>query len=55
MELQAICLVGLTVGFFLIKYFNRTDIPKIKNIPEIPGIPLFGNLIQLGGEHAKKG
>jgi len=39
--------------FFVIRYLNRTDIPKIKGIPEIPGIPIFGNLLQLGEEHAK--
>ena len=40
--------------FLAIKYFNRTDVPKIKNIPEIPGVPIFGNLLQLGDEHARK-
>lgn len=38
---------------FAIRYFNRTDVPKIKGIPEIPGVPIFGNLLQLGEEHAK--
>jgi hypothetical protein len=32
---------------------NQTDVPKIKGLPEIPGVPLFGNLIQLGDRHAK--
>lgn len=39
--------------FFVVRYINRTDTPKIKNLPEIPGIPLFGNLLQLGSHHAK--
>ena len=43
----------LTLGFFLIKYLNHTDTPKIKNLPEIPGVPLFGNLLQLGEDHAR--
>lgn len=43
----------LSVVYLIIKYVNRTDIPKIKGLPEIPGVPLFGNLIQLGTEHAK--
>ncbi|KAL9109341.1 MAG: hypothetical protein Q9227_005971 [Pyrenula ochraceoflavens] len=49
-----------TVGFallafiyLLIRYFNRTDMPKIKNLPEVPGVPLFGNLLQLKDQHAK--
>ncbi|KUJ20766.1 cytochrome P450 phenylacetate 2-hydroxylase-like protein [Mollisia scopiformis] len=39
--------------YFLIKYLNRTDTPKIKNIPEIPGWPLFGSLLEFGASHAK--
>lgn len=39
--------------FFAVRYFNRTDVSKIKNLPEIPGVPLFGNLLQLGSEHAR--
>jgi phenylacetate 2-hydroxylase len=35
-----------------IKYFNLTDVPRIKGIPEVPGIPVFGNLIALGDKHA---
>ncbi|KAJ9352817.1 hypothetical protein DTO027B9_5565 [Paecilomyces variotii] len=53
MTIQAVVAV-IAVVYSLIRYFNRTDIPKIKNLPEIPGVPLFGNLIQLGEEHAKK-
>jgi len=43
----------LSIIYLIYKYVNRTDVPKIKGIPEIPGVPLFGNLIQLGQEHAK--
>lgn len=44
---------ALLLIFTVIKYFNHTDIPKIKNLVEIPGIPLFGNLLQLGSSHAQ--
>lgn len=54
MGLQNLAIAAITIVFFVIKYFNRTDVPKIKNLPEIPGVPLFGSLIQLGEEHAKK-
>lgn len=47
-------LILLLVLFLLFKYVNRTDVPKIKGLPEIPGIPMFGNLLQLGNEHAKR-
>lgn len=30
-----------------------TDTPKIKGLPEIPGVPIFGNLFQLGTDHAR--
>ena len=43
----------LALGYFLIRYLNSTDQPKIKGLPEIPGIPLFGNLLQLGQDHAR--
>ena len=49
------------VGFFflasviglLIKWANTTDIPKIKNLPELPGVPVFGSLFLLGKKHAR--
>lgn len=45
--LVAICLTAL------IKESNKTDIPKVKNLPELPGIPLFGSLFYLGRHHAR--
>lgn len=43
----------LSIVFVLVKLANRTDQPKIKGLPEIPGIPLFGNLLALGTDHAR--
>lgn len=43
----------LAIGYLLLRYLNHTDHPKVKNLPEIPGVPLFGNLLQLGKHHAK--
>lgn len=37
----------------LYRWLNSTDTPKIKNLPEIPGVPVFGNLLQLGNDHAR--
>ncbi|SLM35401.1 cytochrome p450 phenylacetate 2-hydroxylase [Lasallia pustulata] len=51
---QIVGIALIAVFFFVIRYLNRTDVPKIKNLPEVPGVPLFGNLLQLGDEHAKK-
>ena len=43
----------LAIVFFVVRYLNSTDTPRIKNLPEIPGVPIFGNLLQLGQEHAR--
>jgi len=53
MSYQTSGIAVLAVIFFLIRYMNRTDTPKIKGVPEIPGVPLFGNLLQFGSTHAK--
>lgn len=44
----------LAVIFAAIQIMDRTDVPKIKGLPQIPGYPIFGNLAQLGENHAKK-
>jgi phenylacetate 2-hydroxylase len=41
------------VSVFLYRFLYATDMPKIKGIPEIPGLPLFGSLLELGENHAK--
>lgn len=44
----------LAVVVYALRFLlNQTDTPKIKNLPEIPGVPIFGNLLQLGSHHAK--
>ena len=53
MVYQTIAVAVIALLFFIIRYFNRTDVPKIKNLPEIPGVPIFGNLLQFGNAHAK--
>ncbi|ETI27259.1 hypothetical protein G647_09942 [Cladophialophora carrionii CBS 160.54] len=35
------------------RWSTRTDIPKIKNLPELPGVPIFGSLLLLGKHHAR--
>lgn len=52
MSFQTLAIAVVTVVYFVIRYLNRTDVPKIKGLPEIPGVPLFGNLLQLGDKHA---
>jgi phenylacetate 2-hydroxylase len=48
--LLAVFVVLCLIGF---RYGNRTDIPKIKSLPELPGVPFFGSLIMLGKHHAR--
>lgn len=43
----------VAVIYYLTKFLSRTDIPKIKNLPELPGIPIFGSLFLLGKYHAR--
>jgi len=50
---QTIGFIVLAILYFVFRVLNATDTPKIKNLPEIPGIPIFGNLLQLGESHAK--
>lgn len=50
---EAVAIAVLSILVILYRYLNQTDTPKIKGLPEIPGVPIFGNLIQLGENHAK--
>lgn len=53
MAVQTLAIAVVAAVYFIIRYLNRTDVPKIKGLPEIPGVPLFGNLLQLGDQHAQ--
>ncbi|TGO08948.1 hypothetical protein BTUL_0185g00260 [Botrytis tulipae] len=52
MSPQTIGIAIVAAVFFIVRYLNRTDTPKIKNLPEIPGYPLFGSLLEFGVSHA---
>jgi phenylacetate 2-hydroxylase len=54
LQSQPVAIAIVAVLFLLVRYLNKTDVPKIKNLPEIPGVPIFGNLIQLDDEHARR-
>lgn len=53
MSYEATVVAIVAIVYLVIRYLNQTDIPKIKGLPEIPGVPIFGNLLQLGQSHAK--
>lgn len=55
--LPSITLTTLIFSLLLVALFyhltTKTDIPKIKGIPEIPGaLPIVGHLLHLGDDHA---
>lgn len=52
MTLQTVALAVVAAVYFIIRFLNRTDTPKIKGLSEVPGVPIFGNLLQLGDQHA---
>ncbi|KAL4941985.1 hypothetical protein BDV06DRAFT_222609 [Aspergillus oleicola] len=49
-----LALAGIAAVLYLLyKSTIATDIPHIKNLPEVPGaIPIFGHLLKLGDDHA---
>jgi hypothetical protein len=53
MSYQVAGFLFLSAIYFLIRLLSQTDVPKIKGLPEIPGWPIFGSLIELGDQHAK--
>lgn len=53
MSFQVVAIAVVVAIFLVVKVLSRTDTPKIKGLPEVPGIPIFGNLLQFGSEHAK--
>jgi phenylacetate 2-hydroxylase len=56
-NLGAGVLLLISSGVFfllLLFFFDKTDVPYIRNLPSVPGVPIFGNLFQLGTEHPKR-
>ncbi|KAG6002244.1 hypothetical protein E4U21_003304 [Claviceps maximensis] len=53
MGYQVIGIAIVAALYVVVRLLNATDSPKIKGIPEIPGVPVFGNLVELGTNHAR--
>ncbi|KAG5921340.1 hypothetical protein E4U53_003807, partial [Claviceps sorghi] len=53
MAYQILGIAVVAALYVLVRFLNATDKPRIKGIPEIPGVPIFGNLIELGTNHAR--
>ena len=44
---------AVVVGIVLYRFMYGTETPHIKGLPEVPGLPVFGSLYELGTNHAK--
>ena len=44
---------AVVVGIVLYRFMYGTETPHIKGLPEVPGLPIFGSLYELGSNHAK--
>ena len=53
MAYEIVGLGAIALLVFIFRFLNSTDAPRIKNLPEIPGLPVFGSLLQFGQEHAR--
>jgi phenylacetate 2-hydroxylase len=42
----------LFASYIIAELCFKTEQPKIDGLPEIPGWPVVGNLLQLGNDHA---
>ena len=55
--LSAPGLILILLGLSLLLTFvllDKADLPYIQNLPSVPGVPIFGNLFQLGSEHPRR-
>lgn len=53
MSVYLILLALAAAIYFISQLLRRTDIPHIKGLPELPGVPVFGSLFLLGRHHAR--
>ncbi|KAF2866792.1 phenylacetate hydroxylase [Massariosphaeria phaeospora] len=53
MTLPIIVAVAAVLTYSAYRILYGTNTPKIKGLPEVPGLPLFGSLFELGTSHAK--
>jgi phenylacetate 2-hydroxylase len=50
---SVVFIVGIgIVWYFVHRLLFRNEQAKIRGMPEVPGYPIFGNLVQLGTQHA---
>jgi len=48
-----VAILGIFLAIFIVgQFLFKDEQRKIEGIPEIPGWPIVGNLLQLGSDHA---
>ncbi|KAF2691001.1 cytochrome P450 phenylacetate hydroxylase-like protein [Lentithecium fluviatile CBS 122367] len=52
MSIAIYAAAAAVLSFFAYRFLYGTDTPHIKGLPEVPGLPLFGSLFELGSDHA---
>lgn len=45
---------GVIILFLILWLSDSTDVPFIQHLPSIPGLPIVGNLVQLGNEQPRR-
>lgn len=53
MEPIVVLFLCASVIAVLIRWADHTDVPFIKGLPHLRGVPIFGNLFLLGKHHAR--
>ncbi|KAK3203607.1 hypothetical protein GRF29_106g69990 [Pseudopithomyces chartarum] len=53
MTLPVVVAAAAVLLYLAYRFLYGTDTPHIKGLPEVPGLPLFGSLFELGTNHAK--
>lgn len=53
MTLPVVVAAAAVLLYLVYRFLYGTDTPHIKGLPEVPGLPLFGSLFELGTNHAK--
>ena len=52
MTLPVVVAAAAVLLYLAYRFLYGTDTPHIKGLPEVPGLPLFGSLFELGTNHA---
>lgn len=49
----AVALALAVAVYLVVRLLVATDVTRIRGLPKVPGVPVLGNLAQLGTDHAR--